>query len=393
MGKIKKTSTSQSSSKTFTIPNKLHRQAHNARVKSVVESAKRKERFQRKKDEDRDPTLREERLKKNIPATLERKRVWDERVEGGIPNRIEKLSAQEEEEPGKRQTTQADGKEEAEEAELLAAHEKAQAEKAEEEETIALFPTLETQASISAPKILITTSRNCHIHEPAEQLTQLFPNSTYIPRGREHKFSIKEISAFASNPTATTSSGHPREPYTHLIVVNEDRKIINALTIVVLPAGPTFHFSLTNYLPPKRISGHGKPTGHVPELILNNFLTPLGKVTSSLFQSMFPRQPEIRGRQVVTLHNQRDYIFFRRHRYVFRERRETEKPVGYGLEDGGKDGGNGSKGDESIPIRVGLQELGPQFTLKLRRVERGIKEGVEWEWKGEMEKDRKRFQL
>ncbi|RPB03696.1 ribosome production factor 1 [Choiromyces venosus 120613-1] len=317
MGKAKKTSTSQSSSRTFTIPNKLHRQAHNARVKSAVESAKRKERFQRKKDEDRDPTLREERLRKNVPATLERKRVWDERVE---------------------------------------------AEKAEEEETTALFPTLETPPSISAPKILITTSRNCHIHEPAEQLTQLFPNSTYIPRGREHKFSIKEISAFASNPTTTTSSGRPREPYTHLIVVNEDRKIINALTIVVLPAGPTFHFSLTNYVPPKRISGHGKPTDHIPELILNNFLTPLGKGTSSLFQSMFPRQPEIRGRQVVTLHNQRDYIFFRRHRYV-------------------------------IPIKVGLQELGPQFTLKLRRVERGIKEGVEWEWKGEMEKDRKRFQL
>lgn len=331
-------------------------------------------------------------MKKNIPATLERKRVWDERVEGGIPNRIEKPSAQEEEGASKRQKTQAEDKED-EEAELLAAHEKAQAEKAEEEETAALFPTLEAQPSISAPKILITTSRNCHIHEPAEQLTQLFPNSTYIPRGREHKFSIKEISAFASNPTTTTSSGRLREPYTHLIVVNEDRKIINALTIVVLPAGPTFHFSLTNYLPPKRIGGHGKPTDHVPELILNNFLTPLGKATSSLFQSMFPRQPEIRGRQVVTLHNQRDYIFFRRHRYVFRDRRETEKPVGYGLEDGGKDGGNGSKGDESIPIRVGLQELGPQFTLKLRRVERGIKEGVEWEWKGGMEKDRKKFQL
>lgn len=107
---------------------------------------------------------------------------------------------------------------------------------------------------------------------------------------------------------------------------------------------------------------------------------------------MFPRCPELTGRQVVTLHNQRDYIFFRRHRYVFRDKRESEKPVGYGLEDGGRDGGNGSKGVEG-EVKVGLQELGPQFTLKLRRVERGVKEGVEWEWKGGMEKERKKFQL
>lgn len=393
MGRVKKTTASETSSRTFTIPNKLHRQAHNARLKSALDAQKRKDRFERKRAEEKDPSLREERLKTNIPATLERKRVWDERVEGGIPGRIEKPPTAPE--PKRRKVSDEEEAaavavpetpEEAE-AKLLAAHEKLQAANAEAEETSSRFPTLHTPPSTGLPNILITTSRNCHVHAPAEQLTQIFPNATYIPRGRQHKFSIKEICTFAAKPTT------PREPFTHVIVVNEDRKIINALTIVVLPAGPTFHFSLTNYVPPKRISGHGKPTGHIPELILNNFLTPLGRVTASLFQSMFPRQPEFRGRQVVTLHNQRDYIFFRRHRYVFRERRKTEKPVGYGLEDGGKDGGNGSKGDDSIPIRVGLQELGPQFTLKLRRVEKGIKEGVEWEWKGEMERDRKLFQL
>lgn len=408
MGRVKKTTTSQSSSRTFTIPNKLHRQAHNARLKSTLETQKRKDRFERKRAEEKDPSLREKRLKTNIPATLERKRVWDERVDGGIPGRIEEppqlnSAAVAVPEP-KRQKTTATAQEAEEaaavpespedtEAKLLAAYEKAQAAKAESEETSSRFPTLHTPPTTGHPKILITTSRNCHVHTPAKELTHLFPNATYIPRGREHKFSIKEICTFAATPTTTTEDGAKREPFTHVMVVNEDRKIVNALTIVVLPSGPTFHFSMTNYVPPKRIGGHGKPTDHVPELILNNFLTPLGRVTAGLFQSMFPRQPEFRGRQVVTLHNQRDYIFFRRHRYVFRERRETEKPVGYGLEDGGKDGGNGSKGDESIPVKVGLQELGPQFTLKLRRVEKGIKEGVEWEWKGGMEKNRKMFQL
>jgi len=34
---------------------------------------------------------------------------------------------------------------------------------------------------------------------------------------------------------------------------------------------------------------------------------------------LLPKQPEFKGRQVVTLHNQRDFIFFRRHRYVFKD--------------------------------------------------------------------------
>ena len=88
----------------------------------------------------------------------------------------------------------------------------------------------------------------------------------------------------------------------------------------------------------------------------------------------------------MTLHNQRDYIFVRRHRYVFREKRETEKSVI------GPDG-KGVKGAEGI--RAGLQELGPRFTLKLRRVDKGIqrRSGQEWEWKGGMEKTRTKFQL
>lgn len=406
---VRKTSSSQASSRTFSIPNKLHRKSHNVRLKSALAAQKRTDRFERKRAEDDDPALRDVRIKKNVPATLERKRVWDERVEGAIPGRREPSESICEAAPQRKKQKSGDADTdvddiengtpampavsepetaEAAEARALADHEKEQAAKAEACETQSLFPTLLPAPAPATPRILITTSRNCHVHQPAEELTQLFPNATYIPRGHGSRFSIREICSFAAAPASAA-----REPFSHVVVVNEDRKLINALTIVVLPAGPTFHFSLTNYRPPARIRGHGRPTSHTPELILNNFLTPLGRVTAGLFQSMFPRQPEFRGRQVVTLHNQRDYVFFRRHRYVFRDRRATEKPVGYGLEDGGKDGGNGSKGDDAIPIKVGLQELGPQFTLKLRRVERGIKEGVEWEWKGGMDKDRKKFQL
>ena len=55
--------------------------------------------------------------------------------------------------------------------------------------------------------------------------------------------------------------------------------------------------------------------------------------------------------------------------------------------------GKGVRGAEGI--RAGLQELGPRFTLKLRRVDRGVQRasGQEWEWQGGMEKQRTRFQL
>ena len=76
---------------------------------------------------------------------------------------------------------------------------------------------------------------------------------------------------------------------------------------------------------------------------MNGFVTRLGLCVGRMFQTCFPPLPEFQGRQVVTLHNQRDFLFFRRHRYAFRS---TEK--------------------------VALQEIGPRFTLKLRWLKKGI---------------------
>jgi ribosome production factor 1 len=41
-------------------------------------------------------------------------------------------------------------------------------------------------------------------------------------------------------------------------------------------------------VPGSKIEGHGKPTSHVPELILNNFGTRLGRRTGRFLGSMFP---------------------------------------------------------------------------------------------------------
>ena len=87
----------------------------------------------------------------------------------------------------------------------------------------------------------------------------------------------------------------------------------------------------------------------MPELILNNFDSKVGVRVGRMLASLFPQQPEFRGRRVVTFHNQRDFIFFRHHRYLF-----TEEYDG-----------------------VNMQEIGPKMTLKLKKLYSGDKEKVE----------------
>lgn len=406
----------------FKIGNKLKRQEQYLKHKKQNESTKRDERHKRRRHEDKNPHLRAERRAKNVPMTIDKKRVWDEadfEDEGALgvsvdvlnPKRVKldnELSTElvvEEEDADQLQDgeveddvdsmldTDSDDEEPGTDAvEDLTLPDRAPSEApstatsmatdlALTPESLSLrFPSLFNPEPDYSPKVLLTTSINSSLHKEAELLTTLFPNSKYIRRTAHfhaYKFSIREISKFAA----------ARE-YTHVIILNQHmhKKEPSGLDIVFLPVGPMFHFSISNWIPGAKLPGHGNPTDHFPEMILNGFKTPLGLLAAHLFKSLFPSHPEIQGRQVVTLHNQRDYIFLRRHRYVFRDKRTTEKSLQ------GTDG-KAIKGVEEI--RAGLQELGPRFTLKLRRIDKGIQRmsGQEWEWKAGDEKVRTRFSL
>ncbi|MCJ1289931.1 hypothetical protein MMC34_001465 [Xylographa carneopallida] len=417
----KKFQPSPKASLPFKTANKYKRQDLHVKQKKAREHTRRDERFRRRREEDKEPSLREDRIKRNIPLTLDRKRVWDEidRDTGdglGVSVDVERLKRrklEEEEEAAQAAELDPDGEEEGSASDdqdsmiyFGSGDEEDKAKKKPQrrqgprtateratspvhsttstnldltpEALAARFPSLFSMESPPIPKILITTSINSTLHNEARLLTTLFPHSVYIPRSSHrygHKFSVREISSFATN-----------RQYTAVIVLKEDQKRPTGIDFVHLPSGPMFHFSISNWVEGKRLPGHGNPTNHLPEIILNNFRTPLGLLTAHLFRTMFPPQPEFQGRQVVTLHNQRDYIFLRRHRYVFREKRATEKSVV------GPDGKE-VKGVEGI--RAGLQELGPRFTMKLRRIDRGIQHssGQEWVWRGGMEKQRTKFQL
>jgi ribosome production factor 1 len=82
-----------------------------------------------------------------------------------------------------------------------------------------------------------------------------------------------------------------------------------------------------------------------------------------MFQTLFPQLPEFQGRQVVTLHNQRDFIFLRRHRYIILNLMQLSN---------GMIADNGYRYAFRSDEKVSLQEIGPRFTLKLRWLKKGI---------------------
>lgn len=156
-----------------------------------------------------------------------------------------------------------------------------------------------------APKIMLTTRPrpSGKLFEFIQDLLQMFPNAFFYPR---REFQMKQICQFAAN-----------KKFTHLFVLSEKNKVCNGLIISHLPSGPTAFFKVTNVVPSGKVHNHGRVTAHQPELILNNFNTRLGHRVGRFLGACFPHDPEFKGRQVVTFHNQRDFIFVRFHRYIF----------------------------------------------------------------------------
>ncbi|OAA66516.1 RNA processing factor 1 [Niveomyces insectorum RCEF 264] len=407
--------------------NKANRQEFWLRTKAAKGRTRIQERRDRRREEEKNPALRAERLAKNKTLTLEDKRIWpvsddlwarrkrrkvageesedkekeehrekrdeetvvdDENEDEGDSDDVGSLLDSDSDDDKSDNETDGQSKEKSraksdkavQDAAAAAAADDAGA-TAHEDAMAAKFAALlpNHDATTAEPRILITTSRHATIHRYAHTLVDMFPNSTYIPRSGHryvhHEYSVREIAGFAHN-----------RGYTALMILNEDLKKPTGLDIALLPKGPMLHFSIQTWVDAKFLPNHGRSTGHVPEVLLNNFVTPLGKLVGGVLGRLFPAHPELVGRQVVTLHNQRDYVFVRRHRYAMRDKRATERSVA------GTDG-RPMAGVEDI--KVALQEIGPRMTLKLRRVDRGLQwmSGQAFEWKGRMEKKRTLWQL
>ncbi|KAJ1306628.1 hypothetical protein OPQ81_007624 [Rhizoctonia solani] len=307
------------------IKNKVKREdVHRSSKKSKAQE-KLKRRLALKEAERKDPSLKRKRVSENVPRTLDNTREFNVTtipVGTASSQPKEAVDQADAENTGSKQL--APGQMDTENTEDIANDEFSK----HFDSTAADFdPT-------KIPKVLITTSQKATkaSFQFCEELVSVFPGAEFIRRKRGHGFEMGRIAGWAAN-----------RGYGAMIVVNEDTKKPNAMTVIHLPNGPTAYFRLTSIQTTAQISGHARPSPHYPELVLNGFVTRLGITVGRLFQTLFPVMPEFEGRQVVTLHNQRDFLFFRRHRYAFRS---SEKAA--------------------------LQEIGPRFTLKLRSLKKGL---------------------
>ncbi|KAJ7098767.1 anticodon-binding protein [Mycena belliarum] len=284
------------------IKNKIKREEVSRKTKKAKGQQKLQKRLAQAKAEASDPAAKKKRLAENVPRTLDNMREFDPSFLTADPSASASTSAQE---------SAAD----------LAS------------DPFASYFSSADDPSVP-PKILVTTGPKATkaTYDFCDELVGVFPGAEFIRRKKGKGFEVGRIAGWAAG-----------RGYKHMCVVNEDSKKPNAVTLIHLPDGPTAYFKLTSVQLTKEIYGHARATPHDPELVLNNFVTRLGHAVGRMFQTLFPPLPEFQGRQVVTLHNQRDFLFFRRHRYAFRS-----------------------------PEKVALQEIGPRFTLKLRSLRKGI---------------------
>lgn len=288
---------------TSSIKNKIKREELSRNTKRSKSQAKLRRRLVQAKSEAADPAAKKKRLAENVPRTLDNTREYDPSFLTAEP--CASTSKEYSNELGDDITS----------------------------DPFALYFAPNEDITFP-PKILITTSPKASktTYNFCDELVGVFPGAEFIRRKKGKGVELGKIACWAAG-----------RGYKHLCVVNEDTKKPNAITLIYLPHGPSAYFKLTSIQLTKQIFGHARATPHYPELVLNGFETRLGHTVGRLFQTAFPPLPEFQGRQVVTLHNQRDFLFFRRHRYAFR-----------------------------TPEKVALQEIGPRFTLKLRWLKKGI---------------------
>ena len=208
-----------------------------------------------------------------------------------------------------------------------------------------------------SPQILLTTSiaHTGGIFKFIKELKNFIPNSYFYYR---KKFDL-----------GTIMKKSIEKGFTDIIVVTERLRKPYKLLLIHLPSGPTMEFKLFNVIYQEEIKGHGTSAGHNPELMFRNFKTTLGFRVQRALNALFPKEEELKGRELITFQNQRDYIFFRYYRYIFTEDFKS----------------------------ANLQELGPRFAMRLLYVQKGLfdpeKGDYEWLYKDKMGVRRRKFYL
>ena len=198
-----------------------------------------------------------------------------------------------------------------------------------------------------------------------QELCFTFPNAQYFKR---KTYPLKKIATFAGQRGFTT-----------MIVIQEKSEEPDSMFVVTLPEGPTAYYKISGLKLGSEMK-HSVPcnTEHKPEVLITNFKTRLGIRVGRQLDSLFPDVGDDEGRRTVVFHNQRDFIFFRHYRYIFRnvtmigDEDESASPAEAEQDIFGslrKDDSEDEEDDGPKPPSCQLKEIGPRMTLRLRSVQ------------------------
>ena len=199
------------------------------------------------------------------------------------------------------------------------------------------------------PRLLLTTGRGPagrRAYDFIADCLLMFPQSVFRERGKRSVEEVRDVARAGG--------------FSDVWVVRTDVRGHFRYLVHMRAAEPAMYtYRLSSVVCAQEMHERGAPSAHDPEVLPSHFCTALGRHVGQCLAALFPHQGVPRGRQVVTIRNHRDYIFFRFHRYIFRQ---TER--------GGE-----------VSLRTRLQELGPRFTLKLVAIDHvPLSDGKEQWW-------------
>ena len=207
-----------------------------------------------------------------------------------------------------------------------------------------------------------------------QELCFTIPNCQFFKR---KTYPLKKIATFAG-----------KRGFSTMIVIQEKDEQPDSMFVVTLPEGPTAYYKISGLKLGSEMK-HSVPCNseHKPEILTTNFKTRLGARVSKQLESMFPAVGDDVGRRSLVFHNQRDFIFFRHYRYIFRNvsvkgNEEEEVAMKKDLFDPDRDDSD-CEDEGPKPPSCQLKEIGPRMTLRLRSLQlTGIfdKKNAEYEY-------------
>jgi len=250
------------------------------------------------------------------------------------------------------------------------------------------FDSEYARLGVRDPKVFVTTSRQAssRLKQFARELQQ------YVLCASSSADALETIAAAqrlnrGNHVLRELVAAARANDATDLVILHEHRGDPTGMVVSHLPYGPTAFFGLFNVVLRHDVelaaAGRtaGVPLQTRPHIICDGFTTPLGERVSTILKALFPpftppaasgatSSPDD-GKRVVTLANRDDYISFRHHAYVIRQRAKRTAE-GDGEEgDDKKDEENSDDEEASATTKsehgrkvVEMTEIGPRFELR-----------------------------